>query len=351
MRKLSPMQKEALRERVTKLVQSGMPPIIKLQIPSSIRNAEWFRDFHLEKIVRLYALPLFEMKIYSGKLPPALGLLLQFEAEGRLHGKIGLGASSGNWAKDMLLIAPMTDLEGFHIVVNSGVPKGKLDHLYAAGAMESDIIIAPKGIQATDYVYEVAARDSRYRLMDQYVEDGTISGLEPTMRHIQREMRWHHESWGYAVSFVMGTCSHCMAARKYLVDDDVKIIGVASKSEDQKIPGSRSMAEIEKLKSIGGFPHRPEWKGVLDFDPVTSVDRDETYRLNAELVQVEGRAFGPTSALNVAGTCHLLEKKAREGDLDSLMNERREIPLLDVMIDSYLAYLGDPEYLKYFQHQ
>ncbi len=225
----------------------------------------------------------------------------------------------------------------------------------ASGISIAGIEFVPedKKIPATESAQEFAKRNG-YLLLDQYATEDAIAGHQYSMRHIDRQMMAMADE-GFIFCAVTGSWSTIMGAHRYLrpkmleTSKKFKALGVASMSKEEKVPGSRSPEEISELKTINGFPYRPEWKDALDFPLVTSVSRHEAYSLNAPLVQEEWcLPVGPTVALLEAGICHFLRAHVETGKINLLLNERGDIRLLLFGMYSYMPYLDAPKYRAYF---
>ena len=348
-------ERRAIRQRIMDRVERGMPRLIPVPMPLSVRGQHWFNASGIGDRLKVFALPLFQMGAFSGKLMPAFKLWLALEEEGKLNpGVKGLAPTSGNYGKDGAAASHAFDVGGLVAVVNHSLKGGKIVHLEAAGA---EVIWAPENIPATEYA-RMLAEDPRYVLMDQYTRDESVSGHKWTMDHIAREMdRLLEEkavaSRDYTVAAVTGTHSTLLAAGRYLkrgfTDRRIKVMGVASMSRKEKIPGSRAPEDIAELEHIGGFPFQKEFEGVLDFDLVKDIPRHEVYSLNAELFKQFHLQAGPTSALNMMGVIRTVREAVEKGTVGDLMNEAGEIVIVLIWIDSYLAYIDDNDYRSYFR--
>lgn len=336
---------------IDRIKRMEIPRLVPVPISALVRKAEWFRDSGMDGKVKIYAFPP-PTKIFSNKIFSALGLFEAFEREGRFKDFPTLVVpTSGNLGKEAAFLSRHYPVKKLVSVVNFGTQKGKINHLRASGA---NPIVAPEGIPATDFAREQIASLPRHLLMDQYTEEGSIEGHLRSMRHAACEMIRLQELAGYNFCAVTGTGATLMAANRYLRDaaiGKVKIIGVASGSKKDKVPGSRSWEDILELERIGGFFFREEWKSVLDFPLVTSVTKHEAFSLNPELAVDDLMAsVGPTSALLVAGIHRLLRDHAERGALDALRNERGECVFTLFFMDSFLAYIEDEQYLQYFEN-
>jgi cysteine synthase len=332
------------RQRTESTIECGLPSLIEMSPPTYVREAEWFRAAKLSKILKVYFLPCYKIEKFSGKLMPAFRILTLDEAAGKFDDHpIVIVPTSGNFGKEIAALARAFGIREVWAIVNYGTPVGKLNHLRVSGAR---VKIAPKGVSATDYAYELAQKPGRV-LIDQYTHEGSILGHEPTMKHIVREMIRLEGNAGFMFGAVTGTCSTLVAAHRYLrgnVPGKVEIFGVASMSPEEKVPAARSRKELDDLKKIGGFCHRPEWEDVLDYHLVDSVTRHEAFALNGERFREASSSMGPTGALLEAGAYHLLRHICEVGHVDSLKNEQEMVSFCLLAMDSHLAYIGDPKY-------
>jgi cysteine synthase len=136
-----------------------------------------------------------------------------------------------------------------------------------------------------------------------------------------------------------------MAADKYLRTDStkkhIKIFGVASHSQEERVPGSRSPSDLREIERIGGFLYQE----AIDFNLVTSVLKSEAYAMNSERIRQSLIPVGPSGGLLEAGFYNLLREKVEANRVSDLMNERNEIVVVLMWVDSYLAYLDDLHYV------
>lgn len=347
MKKLDEEEKKEMRARVFSILESGLPSMIQMPVPSNIKSEPWFQESGAKDIVKIYALPSFKMNAFNGKLAPAFKACLMDEEAGKFDpDTIVIGASSSNWATEMGLLAPLFNFKEFHAVINTkSVPLGKQKHLQASGAK---IISTPDGILPTDYVYELA-KLPHYHLIDQYVHPGSVIGHKWTMDHITREIK-RLES-GQNLSFfsaVGGTCSTLRAAKEYLQPEfpNMEIWAVESMSKEEKVPGSRYPESVDELKGIGGGF---DYKTAINGGFITGVTKDEAFRVNAELVKQYFITSGPTGALLLAGVWHHLGDYFKEhGNFEALKNNNGIVLGAIFIMDMHLPYLDDDEYRKYF---
>ena len=359
MRKLDEADRKAMRKHVLGIVENGLPPLKWMPIPSFVKSQPWFIESNAARMVRIYALSAGDMEIFNRKLPPALKACLMDEEEGKFTPEtIVFGNSSGNWAAQMALIAPMFPFKEFRPIIDvRSVPKGKIEHLEANG-VEDDIPV-PEGSVGTDYAYELVGTP-HYHLIDQYTHQGSILGHKWTMDHIICDLprllrqEWEsHRKWiGKNFSLtaaVTGTCSTVGAMKQFLFPafPGMKVWGVASMSKQEKIPGSRFPGALNELKHIGGGF---DYENAIDGDLITSVTLDETYSLNAELARQYFIDVGPTGALLLAGVWHRIgEYWMTHGSFSGIQNDAGIVLGCIYTVDQRLPYMDDPKYRKYFK--
>ena len=257
-----------------------------------------------------------------------------------------IGASSGNWATQVGLLAPIFDFGEFRAVIDcNSVPKGKQEHLEASGVK---IIPVPNGAVATEYVYELAQRH-RYLLIDQYVHRGSVSGHKWTMDHIIRQMKCLVADRRFPSSVPLPEHVPALrAAKEYLQPEfpDMKIWGVASMSRLEKVPGSRSPEAINELKCIGGSF---DYEHTIDGELISCITREDAYALNAELVRQHFITTGPTGALLLAGIWERIRDHwHRYESFETLMNNAGIVLGVIFIVDMHLPYLDDEGYRRYF---
>ena len=345
-RTLSKQEQRQIREHALTTVQTGFPLLRRMPIPRSVRAQRWFKESGIEYRLRDYNILAFKWDIFSGKMPPALAILLMEEVRGSFVNRPTLyGASSGNFIKDLAGLARAFNIEKVVAILDKKTPQGKIDHVEASGAI---VEFAPAGKTTTDYVYELRDRPNWF-LIDQYTHPGSILGHKWTMHHIIREFQRLGEVPSIYGS-VLGTTSNMMAAKKDLQPmwPGMKLLGAVSMSPEEKVPGSRSEVDLDDLERIGGFPY----KTIIDpdFPLVNDIVRDEVFALNAEYVQDEFIPLGPTGALLQAAKYRRLETHWRDhGDFKALENPQGNVVIGGYCVDTHLPYLGDPAYRKFFR--
>jgi cysteine synthase len=330
---------QEMRQHILIMMKTALPPLMKVPVPQRIQKQDWFRDLRIDLDLEIFGLPLFRLETLNGKAIPLFKTFIIEEEIGHFENRpIVIGATSGNWGISGGLLAPMFNIARFQAVIDAKTPLGKQAHLKASGA---EVILAPEGVSPIIHAEELG-RWPGHRTVNQYTHEGSIHGHLWTMNHVRREM----DAMNVAPSIfgaVAGTASTIMAAQRYLqpLFPAMKIVAVASMSDAEKVPGSRSPHGLAELKDIGGFP----FEETIDFPIVTSVPRAEAFETSIELI----RSFisaGPTGGLLISGFFHLLGAQAHKGKaaLDALRNDQGKIVFVPVFMDTFLPYLDQPEY-------
>ncbi|HVM76751.1 MAG TPA: pyridoxal-phosphate dependent enzyme [Candidatus Paceibacterota bacterium] len=325
----------------------NLPSLAEAPIPAYVRRKEWWIETpHIEE--RLHPIVFAGGKIdgYNGKAPAAI---MPWEIDyraGKINPDIVVGGStSANWGLCSGLVSHVYPAKHFLAFLNpKKVPKGKQDQLLATGAKIEPV---PDGAIPTEYVYEYAEKHKDFHLIDQYVHPGSVLGHKWSMDHIARELV-RMDRTPTLFGAVTGTCSTLLAAHRYLRLEKwqgLKIFGVASKSEKDKVPGSRSRQGLEELMRLPGSFVKQVLDEVLDYDLIESIGKDFVYPLNRQFYQKWNRPYGPTSVLLMAGFYELLDRIWKEkGNFSSVMNECGEIVCVMFFMDLLLPYLDDPEF-------
>ncbi len=346
MRKLTQSQKDEMRARLLDIMEHRLPPLRTILTPDSTKEEPWFRESGIEKILKKYAFFGAEMRAHNGKSAPAFMAWLMDEKAGKFNKDIMvIGATSGNWGMASGLIAPMFDVKGFSAVIERTVPKGKQNQLIAAGA---EIIYAPDGVSSIEHAQALAEKyPEQYHFINQYIHEGSVLGHKWPMDHIARELARLGETPSIFAA-TTGTCSTIMAAKRYLKSGfpQMKILGVASMSNNEKVHGSRSPEGLAELKK---FPGSFQYEDIVDFPLMTGITKREAYVMSAEFYQQYYHSLGPTSMLLEAGTYRFLKDHwERHGNFDALKNKNGEIVMVSFFMDMHLPYLDDPDVLAAF---
>jgi cysteine synthase len=348
-----PVRKKALNEEkrrgILHTLEHGLPPLICMPVPASVSRESWYKESGIEKVLRIIGLPMFRMDALNGKLPSAFGTLCEEEAAGKFDDEpFVLSPTSGNFGVCGGFCADAFPIKGFGAVMDSNTSQGKQAQPKIVGA---EVILAPAGVNPIEYACELGKQPGNF-LIHQYLHEGSIRGHRFTFAHITREMErlsGQIKGLGNTPSLfgaVAGTGSSLLAARRFLQEEysNMKIFGVASMSDAEKVPGSRSPAGLAYLRKIGGFPYRE----AIDFDLVTSVPKLRAFEMSVEYIR-QRIAMGPTGGLLVAGACELLRTQWEKGGahaIGALLNDAGMLVVVLLLMDNYLPYWDDQCYVR-----
>ncbi len=326
----------AISRRRTDYIIRNLPWLTSLEIPSSIYCQPWARKANLEQNMNIWLLEYYRIDKFSGKMPAALGCCEDLFRRGLLQSNPDIYVpSSGNFVKDFAGILKGYCSSKVYGVLPASIHETKIKQIESAGVI---CIRTPAGMSGVKYAYQLAAEGPNRIVMCQYIEDATIQGYEPAMKHVAAEM----ERLGFGdkdvlIGGVVGTGATVTAMRRYLprfVSGNVEVFAVASHSKKEKVPASRSREDFEELRDISGQPgfmFRPEWDGVLSYPLIETVMLEEAREMNRELYRMH-YSVGPTGALNTAGLFHLARYLCENGGIEKLRN------VILVWMDSYLTY-------------
>lgn len=324
---LSPDLAEELQEVIYR-VTANLPPMRRL----NNRFRAFIRNARIASLVHFYYLPLFALSSFNGKTLPALKILIEKKAEGKLKkGTTIVGATSGNTGVGWAYLARLFGVT-FWAVIERKVPKGKQIQLELAGAK---IKYAPEGMSAIEYA-RILGKRRGFLELNQYTDWGSVRAHEEwTMPHIYRELL-RLKVLPSVIFIPAGTTSLLVstrALRNYF--PKLRSVGAVCVNDEQKVPGART----EKGLGVTGFGY----ENVIDY-PLVRVGKKEAFAMSRELVRhyVTG---GPTSGMAVAGFCEFLMRLYKKGGMKALrplMNAEGKIVCIFIFMDTHLTYL--PEY-------
>ncbi len=316
------------RRALLELMEGDFAPLETVPVPEYVQCTEWFRDFSLGEILLTMGLCCFRFKGLSGKVVAAFKILLEEEANGSLADRpILVAATSGNFGFAMAILlvslSKVFDVRGFIAVVESTTSKGKLAHLHRSGAQ---VLIAPEGMTAIEYA-DIVGKQPGHRAINQYTHPGNLHGQEWVARKIYRELGNEVSIFAAAV----GSTASVVGAHTYLrpLVPHLKVIGMGSMSEAEKVPGSRT----EEGLRVTGFDYR----SALDYPLITNVSKCEAFADSDGLIS-SSISGGATSGLVRAGFYKFLRQECEANRLDVLRNPNGDIVAVFLFMDMFLPY-------------
>jgi cysteine synthase len=316
------------RAELLKLMEGDLAPIEQVPVPEKVASADWFKKAGLNKILTTYALCCFRLKVFSGKAVAAFKILLEEDLLGNLKETTTLvAATSGNLGFAMAILtvsrSRVFNIRKFIAVVESSTSEGKQAHLRRSGAV---VVLAPEGMTAIQYA-DILGQQPDHHVINQYTHPGNLHGQEWVANKIYRTLGDRTSGFVSAV----GSTASVVGAHVYLrpLLPNLKVIGVASMSEAERVPGSRT----EKGLEVTGF----NYKDALDYKLVTDVTLYEALDDSSEFIS-DSFSVGPTGGLVRAGFYKLLEEEYKNGRLDAMKNVHGEIVPVFLLMDMFLPY-------------
>ncbi len=310
------------------LMEGDFAPIRKLPISRRFASMPWFKSSGLENDCELFGVCAYEQRGLSGKSAAALKILLEEEAQGHFRDHPVLVApTSGNfgYAGAFFTVSQsrLFDIPKFIAVVESTTSEGKQAHLRRSGAT---VVTAPKGTTAIDYAYEKYGDLPGHRIINQYTHPGNLHGQEWVAKLIHRTLGDRISAFAAAI----GSTATVAGADEYLrpLVPHLKVVAVASQSEEERVPGSRT----KKGAEVGAFNYEKRVDRI-----VADVTKREAFEDGDDFI---GHAFsaGPTSGLVRAGAFHLLRDEYHAGRLDEWRNAEGKIVIVLLLMDMFLPY-------------
>lgn len=301
------------------------PPIPLVELP---RNLNPFLDHD----VRIFGKLMYLLPLLSVKSLPALNMLMEAEASGRLRDvRTIVENSSGNTAFSLAVIARFFDIRNVIALVPWDIAPGKLDLLRICGA-------EPR-----------LTKDSGEELsgIAQAREKGREAGTFNPAQYDNEHNPAAYEKWvapeiwkqtkGKLTVFVsgLGTTGTMVGASRYFHAHApvVKKVGVIC-SEGQAVPGVRSEARLREI----GF----NWREATDC--VVEAGTKESFKQSVALCQ-NGLMAGPSSGFALAGLFRYFRTLLENREIDQLRNKDGEVIATLFCGDTPLPYLD-----KYSTH-
>lgn len=282
--------------------------------------------------VRIMAKAMYLLPLLSIKSLPALSMLLEAEASGKLRDVDTIVEnSSGNTAASLAVLAPHFQIKQVMALVPWDIAPGKLDLLRLCGAephLHRESADAPSGIAEA----RRQGGDPGFFNPGQYENEANPRAYEKWVA----PQIWEQTDGGLTVFAAgLGTTGTLVGATRYFRRRGAKVATVgAICAPDSAVPGVRSEARLRECEF--------DWKGAAD--SIVEVRTKESFKRSLELCRA-GLMAGPSSGFALAGLLRFLEIRANASTLDSLRNQDGEVCAVFVCGDTPLPYLD-----KYSTH-
>jgi len=301
------------------------PPLPLVELPEPLNP---FRDVGVRILGKLmYLLPLLNIKCL-----PALNMLLEAEASGRLKGVHTLVEnSSGNTAFSLAVLARVFGIQRIAAFVPWDIAPGKLDLLRLIGAdpqLQRDAPDIPSGIELA----RKCGDDQGHFNPGQYHNEANPRAFEKWVA----PQIWEQTKGKMTVLAAgLGTTGTLVGASRYFrrVSRTVTMVGAVCRP-DSAVPGVRSESRLREIAF--------DWQGAADC--VVEVAAKESFKQSLRLCRA-GLMAGPSSGFALAGLLHFLEIQAGSSGLDRLRNTDGEVYAVFICADTPLPYLD-----KYSTH-
>ena len=276
--------------------------------------------------VRIFAKLMYLLPLLRIKSLPALNMLMEAEASGRLDGvETIIENSSGNTAFSLGVLAPIFNIRRVVAMVPWDIAPGKLDLLRLCG-VEPRLTRSAEGVPSGISVAHEEGKQPGWFNPAQYENEANPSVCE---KWIAPEI-WR-QTGGRLTVFAtgLGTSGTLVGAARYFrrVSSKVALVGAIC-SQRSAVPGVRSEAGLREI----AFP----WREAADC--IVEVETRESFKESLELCR-SGFMAGPSSGFALAGLLKFLQARDAASDLDLLRNEVGEVLATFVCADTPLPYL------------
>jgi len=301
------------------------PPLPLVELP------EYLNPFS-EMGIRIFAKLMYLLPLLNIKCLPALNMLLEAEASGRLQDVETLVEnSSGNTAFSLAVLARLFGISHITALVPWDIAPGKLDLLRLIGAdprLQKDSANGPTGI---DLAREFG-RDFGSFNPGQYHNDANPAAYEKWVA----PQIWDQTKGKLTVFAAgLGTTGTLVGISRYLrrKSPTVSVVGAIC-APNSAVPGVRSESRLRPI----GF----DWRHAAD--AIVEVATRESFEQSLHLFRA-GVMAGPSSGFALAGLLHFLEEQARTRTLDKLRNADGDVYAVFICGDTPFPYLD-----KYSTH-
>ena len=285
-----------------------------------------------ENGVRILAKAMYLLPLLNIKSLPALNMLLEAQASGRLQNVDAIiENSSGNTAFCLGVLAPYFEIKRITALVPWDIAPGKLELLRLCGVdplLRKELENEPSGIAQA----RLEGCQPGFFSPGQYDNEANPGAYEKWLA----PQIWEQTGGGLTVFAAgLGTTGTLVGASRYFrrQHGKVTIVGAVC-APDSAIPGVRSVVRLREI----GF----DWRGAADC--VVEVGTKESFKRSLELCRF-GIMAGPSSGFALAGLLRFLQQVADGQGWDRLRNKQGEVCTTFVCGDTPLPYLD-----KYSTH-
>lgn len=298
------------------------PPLPLVELPENLNPLKTAG-------VRIYAKLMYLLPLLTIKSLPAINMLLEAEASGKLKDVHTIVEnSSGNTALSLAIVSRCLGIQRVTAMVPWDIAPGKLDLLRICGVeprLQKESPEELSGIQAA----RLAGENPGHFSPGQYYNEANPEAYEKWMA----PEIWEQTKEKLTVFAVgLGTTGTMVGASRYFrrKSQAVSMVAVICRPENA-VPGVRTEARLKEI----GF----DWRAAAD--SLVEAGTKESFKYSLELCRV-GIMGGPSSGFALAGLVRYLKEQA---PLDRLRNKDGEICAVFICGDTPLPYLD-----KYSTH-
>jgi len=300
-------------------------PIPLVELPGE------FNPLHAQG-VRIFAKLMYLLPLLNIKSLPALNMLIEAKAAGKLKGVHTLiENSSGNTAFSLAVLAPLFGVPRTVAILPWDIAPAKLEILRVSGVeprLKRDDPAGPSGIA------EARAQGEQPGFFNagQYSNDANPAAYEKWVA----PQIWN-QTRGKITVFAagLGTTGTLVGAGRYFKrrTQNVSIVGGVCRP-GEAVPGVRPLARLGEIEF--------DWRGVAD--SIIEVGTVESFRKSLQLCRA-GIVAGPSSGFALVALQRFLEEKKKDSSLDRLRNADGEVMAVFICCDTPFPYLD-----KYSTH-
>jgi cysteine synthase len=304
---------------------SNNPPLPLVELPAYLNP---FREFG----VRIHAKLMFLLPLLTIKSLPALSMLFDAEAKGKLKDvKTIVENSSGNTVFSLAVLARGFGIQRVTAMVPWDIAPGKLDLLRLCGVDPRLLKDSPEDPSGIELARTFGSQPGHFS-PGQYDNEANPSAYEKWMAPEIWEQTRNKLT---IVAVGLGTTGTLVGSSRYFRQrsHQVAMVGVIC-SPGSAVPGVRTLAKLGEI----GF----NWRDAADC--VVEASTKESFKYSLELCRA-GLMAGPSSGFALAGVLRFLQQKRDGAGFDQLRNQDGEVCAVFICGDTPLPYLD-----KYSTH-
>lgn len=295
------------------------PPVPLVELPSTLNP-------YTDDGVRVFAKLMFLLPLLTIKSLPALQMLSEAEASGRLDGVHTIvESSSGNAAFSLAILARLLGIRDVIALVPWDIAQGKLDLLRLSGAQPRRTKEEAGMPSSISQARELGRQLGTFNPAQYVNGDNPAAATKWIGPELWRQTRGNLTVFAAG----LGTSGTLVGTAQFLRKQaaGVRTVGVICEP-DQVIPGVRSERRLQEI----GF----EWREAADH--LVEVGAAASFEQSVRLCR-SGVMAGPSSGFALAGLLQFLGARKASFELDQLRNRNGDVLAVFTCGDTPLPYL------------